>query len=197
MNTTTLATWLEEATRNLSKDSAAQVRTEIQEHYDAAREATLDEHAAVAILGDAKAANRQYRKVLLTTAEAALVGTPRWEQKLLQGGYLEIPLMIFIGGVFLAKELDLGMWLVAVAAGMCVFFWNPPKLPINTPSRGRAFRCAKWIVFVFVLAVGFRSGHRYPTTWIILPAIFLWREWRYASIRRKLPVPQWPKHLYL
>jgi len=76
-----LESWLEQATRCLSKDSAAQVRLEIREHYDSARDAairdgaTTDEasRSAVRGLGDARAANRQYRKVLLTSAEAKML----------------------------------------------------------------------------------------------------------------------------
>ena len=70
---TGLDSWLNRATRHLSKGSLAQVRTEIQEHYESAREAaigsgaTADEadRVALADLGDAKAANRQYRRVVL------------------------------------------------------------------------------------------------------------------------------------
>jgi GTP cyclohydrolase III len=65
---TRLDNWLKQATRYLSKDSVAQVRTEIQEHYESAREAAMirpggvtpeeADRLALAALGDAKAANR-------------------------------------------------------------------------------------------------------------------------------------------
>ena len=35
---TGLDSWLKQATRSLAKDAAAQVRIEIQEHYEAARD---------------------------------------------------------------------------------------------------------------------------------------------------------------
>ena len=78
---TGLDSWLNQATRHLSVDSAAQVRTEIREHYESAWEAAVgggapaDEagRSALAALGDAKAANRQYRKVLLTSSEARML----------------------------------------------------------------------------------------------------------------------------
>ena len=38
---TRLDTWLKQATRHLSKGSVAQVRTEIQEHYESARETAM------------------------------------------------------------------------------------------------------------------------------------------------------------
>jgi uncharacterized membrane protein HdeD (DUF308 family) len=70
--------WLEQATRRLSKDSAAQVRAEIQEHYQSAREAALSGGAsqdeanrmALIALGDAKTANKHYLRVLLTASES-------------------------------------------------------------------------------------------------------------------------------
>ncbi len=61
--------WLSDATRGLSAESAAQVRAEIQQHYDSACEAGDD---AIAALGDPRAANRAYRKVLLTEQEAMM-----------------------------------------------------------------------------------------------------------------------------
>jgi hypothetical protein len=37
-----LAIWLEQATRKLSQESAAQVRSEIEQHYESAREAAMN-----------------------------------------------------------------------------------------------------------------------------------------------------------
>jgi len=87
---TGLEGWLKQATRSLSKESAAQVRAEIQEHHDAAREAALlsgtagTEADAMALraLGDAKEANCAYRKVLLTSSEARTLREVRWEGSL-------------------------------------------------------------------------------------------------------------------
>jgi len=66
---TPLEQWLADATRGLSAESASRVREEIQQHYDSATEAGGD---AIAALGDPRAANRAYRKVLLTEQEAIL-----------------------------------------------------------------------------------------------------------------------------
>src|SRR5687768_441884 len=84
-----LNTWLETATRGLSAAAAAQVRTEIREHYECALEslagarATTEDAArsALASLGEAKAANCQYRKVLLTSAEARMLRESNWEAR--------------------------------------------------------------------------------------------------------------------
>jgi hypothetical protein len=78
--------WLEQATRRLSKDSAAQVRTEIQEHYQSAREdaisggASQDEANRMALiaLGDAKTANKQYLRVLRTASESGTLSKTWW-----------------------------------------------------------------------------------------------------------------------
>jgi hypothetical protein len=59
---TGLEDWLQKASRHLSKESAVRVRTEIQAHYEAAREAAIAAGAspnqadlgALAALGDAK-----------------------------------------------------------------------------------------------------------------------------------------------
>lgn len=84
---TRLDDWLRRATRHLSSKSAAQVRSEIQEHYELSRETALSEGAAaeeadrlaMAALGDARTANCQYRRVLLTSAEARLLRESIWE----------------------------------------------------------------------------------------------------------------------
>lgn len=66
---TPIEQWLADATRGLSAESAAQVRAEIEQHYDSACEAGDD---AIAALGNPRAANRAYRKVLLTEREAMM-----------------------------------------------------------------------------------------------------------------------------
>src|SRR5580658_3583613 len=86
---TGLDSWLKQATRHLSKDSAAQVQTEIRDHYESARDAAMiggatadeAERRALTALGDAKTANRQYRHVLLTSAEARMLREGAWEAR--------------------------------------------------------------------------------------------------------------------
>ncbi|HLJ88099.1 MAG TPA: hypothetical protein VKZ53_14850 [Candidatus Angelobacter sp.] len=102
--------WLQEATRHLSAESAVQVRSEIREHYELAREAAMaaaesaggnntglaqadaevkvgpakeDEadRLVVAALGDARVANRKYRAVLLTASEARMLARASREIK--------------------------------------------------------------------------------------------------------------------
>src|SRR5579859_6531288 len=86
---TRLDSWLLQATRGLSKDSASQVRAEIHEHYrsahdDATAGGTSSDEAdrlAVTALGDPKIANRQYRNVLLTSGEARMLRDAKWESR--------------------------------------------------------------------------------------------------------------------
>src|SRR5579872_3588438 len=94
--------WLKQATRHLASDSAGQVRGEIREHYESAREAAINNGAtahqadqlALAALGDAKTANRQYRKVLLTTAEARLLREGNWESRAICSHRISRPLLL-------------------------------------------------------------------------------------------------------
>src|ERR1700722_19291739 len=87
---TELELWINQASRRLSTDSAARVRTEIREHYESARESAIGNGAssaeadrtAMAALGDAKAVNCEYRRVLLTREEAKLLSQGNWEARL-------------------------------------------------------------------------------------------------------------------
>jgi hypothetical protein len=210
---TRLENWLHQATRRLSKGSAAQVRTEIQEHYESAREAAIGggataadaERLALAALGDAKTANRQYRRVLLTRSEAALLRDGNWEARMvcshlwLKRLFLAASVAAlfaagasFFAGAFLAAQVAL---VVGLGTG---FLFAAPLLPVYTPSRGRAFRIIKWIALIGALALLFgRDALHY--SWLLFSCLWpmAWMEWKRMSIRRKMPVAQWPKQLYL
>jgi uncharacterized membrane protein len=201
---TRLESWLTDATRGLSKDSAAQVRTEIGEHYESSlrHDVTPDEadRIAVAALGDAKAANRQYRKVLLTSREAAMLRQSNREARAICSGGLLKGLMIALsvaflcggvafflaGAIFVARTLLLGWVLV----GLMAF---APFLPVYTPTRGRAFRVVKWVFLLLTLWLALKlTPLFFACLWPLA-----WVEWTRASIRRKLPVAEWPRQLYL
>ena len=93
-----LEQWLSAATRGLSPESSARVRAEIQQHYDSAREAGDD---PIAALGDPKAANRAYRKVLLTKWEAtmapSITRSKRFNPVMLLGTALYAALITWLG----------------------------------------------------------------------------------------------------
>ena len=205
---TPLETWLSRATHGLSEESAAQVRAEIQEHYRSAYEAALDggvtahqaELKAVAALGDAKPANRQYRRVLLTLQEAKLVqamtsppsapsphaAMGRWMARVL--------LAEAVAGVLLVTW-KVHAWLLPNLALVGVVL-ACGFLPIDTLRRGRTYRWAKWTAFIAAAGVAAWMGVKppwMPLAVLLVPAYF---EYMRASIRRKLPVDQWPKKLY-
>src|SRR5579863_6123157 len=134
----TLETWLKQATRHLSVTSAAQVRSEIQEHYESARDEALGAAAspedadrmALASLGDARIAGRHYRKVLLTSSEDLLLRETTWEARAVcsQLRYLfPIPVAILCAGIwfFIAGETNLALTLMVGAAGMSLLFARP------------------------------------------------------------------------
>ncbi|NUM55893.1 MAG: hypothetical protein HUU46_19815 [Candidatus Hydrogenedentes bacterium] len=74
--------WLDTATRGLCDDAKARIRPEVEAHFAAAYRFQIyegeDEVIAAALasaaLGDAKRANRRYRRVYLTKAQARRVG---------------------------------------------------------------------------------------------------------------------------
>jgi hypothetical protein len=206
--------WLKQATRYLAKDSAAQVRSEIQEHYEQARDAaltngaTIDEAERVALraLGDAKTANCQYRHVLLTSAEARILREGNWEA---HAG---------CSRPWLKWLVRVGVPLAALAAATALFYTGraavardvliagigmgpllaAPLLPIYTPLRGRVFRLVKWAAMTGTLVLVF-GPDTLKWSWLLISCLWplAWTEWTRASIRRKLPVSAWPKHLYL
>jgi hypothetical protein len=199
---TTLEKWLEQATRHLSKDSAAQVRTEIQDHYESVREAAVSggasaeeaDRSAVTALGSAKAANCQYRKVLLTSAEARLLRNGNREAR-------AICSRVWLKWMILAAPLAALLAGPAAFAGAAVvtgILVAPLYLPIYTVWRARIYRVAKGavVVGVFCWILG-PDTPRY--SWLLAASLGspVWIEWKRAAIRRKLPVGEWPRQLYL
>jgi hypothetical protein len=210
---TGLDRWLKQATRHLSKDSSTQVRCEIQAHYDSAREAAMNNSAtadeadrtAVAALGDAKVANCQYRRVLLTSAEAKVLGEGNWEARAVcsrswlrrLGLATSVAALLGACAFFLTGTTAIAWTLVVGAIGIG-FIFVAPLLPIYTPARGRVFRIVKWVVFLGILGMAFRPETlKWSWLWVSCLWPSVWIEIARASIRRKLPVGQWPKQLYL
>jgi hypothetical protein len=189
--TAELEDWLKQATRCLSRDAAARVRAEITDHFAGAVEAGDTAHAALAALGDPRTANRQYRNVMLTSAEARLLRDGNWEARAvcsrpwLKWALLALP----VAALWVAAH-DRDLLPGAVCVALLVL---APFLPVYTPLRGRVFRVVKW--GLFVVALGF--GLQWSWLWIACLSPLATIEWRRVSIRRKIPVAQWPKQLYL
>jgi hypothetical protein len=208
-----LERWLEQATRCLSVESAAQVRSEIREHYEAARETAMSrgasaddaERLAVAALGDAKVANRQYRKVLLTVREAQMLRTGNREARAicsrpwLQWMLLAAPVVALVAALafFMNGDSALARALVVGGIMMGVVFAGP-FLPVYTASRARVYRVAKWTLLAATFWLAF-GADALKYSWLIASCLWIpvWTEWTRVLIRRKLPIAEWPKQLYL
>lgn len=208
----TLESWLNQATRHLAADSASQVRTEIREHFESAREAALTDGAtaadadqiALSSLGDPKIANRQYRRVLLTSAEARLLRESSCEARtMLSRPWLK---WLLIAVPFFTVAASIALWFRGQAAARDVLvigiglipLLGAPLLPIYTPVRGRMFRCVKWLVITGMFALIFGT-QTLNWSWLLIACLWqmLWSDWTRAAIRRKLPESSWPKNLYL
>jgi len=210
---TLLDGWLRRATRCLARDSAAQVRTEIQEHYELTRDAAIAngvslveaDRLAVNALGDAKTANRQYRRVLLTSAEARMLREGNWEatavcsRPWLRWLILAVPVVAGIAAAafFATGHLAIARDLLISGIGMSPLA-AAPLLPINTPLRGRLYRCVKWVAMTGTLLLVF-GPETFKLSWLLLSCLWplAWTDWTRAAIRRKLPITAWPRHLYL
>jgi hypothetical protein len=209
----TLDVWLNQAVRHLSKDSADTVRREIQEHYEAARETALRdgvdpgqaELIAVQALGDARVANRQYRKVLLTSSEAAVLRQSNSESRMIcSKKWLKWTMLSAPGTLLLLSIIFLAMHQFALARAMILFgalmatFFMPPFFPIYTTVRGRIYRAIKWIVLiggVFMLFGKDGWNWAWLNSCCLYPVLYM--EWKRMVIRRKLPIGKWPRQLYL
>lgn len=210
---TELDGWLKQAVRCLSKDSAEQVRNEIRDHYESEREAAMargagsdeSERIAVQALGDPREANRQYRKVLLTSSEAALLHKSSLEARAicsrisLKWALLAMPGILLLAsvGLLALHNADLVRGFLTLSTVMAVLLISP-FLPIYTPSRGRVFRVIKWTVMIGGVALLYgRSTLQW--SWLLVSCFFpvFWTEWKRIIIRRKLPVADWPRQLYL
>jgi hypothetical protein len=209
----TLDNWLNQAVRRLSKDSTDIVRREIHEHHDAAREAALSsgfdpqqaDIMAVQALGDPRVANRQYRKVLLTSSEAAVLRRSNAESRIFcSGSWAKWVLLSTPGILLLISAVALAMHLPSLARGIMVLgalmamFFMVPHLPIYTPARGRIFRAIKWFIMIGSIIVLWGPESR-NWTWLTSCCFYpvFYTEWKRIMIRRKLPIAQWPRQLYL
>ena len=210
---TALDTWLQKATKCLSGDSTAKVRREIQEHYESARETAIDSGASVEVadrtalssLGDARTANRQYRRVLLTAQEAKMLRSAQWESSAVCARpalvwlFRAIPLAALCAAVALASGDSRIAHLFFFAGVLLGVLIAAPTLPLYTPLRARIFRYMKWPAILAAAWFAFGPGS-FASWWgaiTISLSGLIWIEWMRFSIRRKLPVAEWPKALFL
>jgi uncharacterized membrane protein len=193
-------TWLQRATRSLAPESAARVRAEMEDHYHSALAAGASPNAALTALGDPRNANRQYRKIMLTWAEAKYLRAMSNETRALcrrpnlKNALIAAPIVVlaFSSAAYFGHAPFLARVLFALALTLGVTL-TVPFFPIYTAQRSSIYRIAKWISMVGALLIA--AGPQ----WLVFSgfAFPLYQEFFNASLRRKLPVAQWPKALYL
>lgn len=208
--TNELGLWLKAATRGLSAEPVAQVEREIQDHFESARAAALEDGAteeradqrALAALGDPRVSNRAYRRVMLTAGEARLLRAGQWEARAVCGMkrmWLAVPGLVLMAAAAArwTGSNDVARVLLLASVGLALVMFAP-FLPIYTASRSRVARVVKWVVLAGLPGAVF-GADALKYSWLLFASLWpvFWVEWQRAAIRRKLPVGRWPKHLYL
>ena len=204
-----LEQWLARASRRLSSKSRASVRAEIQQHYDLALEEELDNgvapeeagRRALASLGDANEVNRGYRQVLLTRQEARLLCEVRWKAGVLRrhpalkAALVATPFVLLAASVSLTFLEKFPLAKTSAVMGLFTFlFFTAQFLPLHTRGRAQAFRIVKYAAVGALFLAVLPLENWYNLFWI---AYWAARGWMRASLRRKLPEPEWPKSLYI
>jgi len=81
---------------------------------------------------------------------------------------------------------------------MAASFFLPRLLPVYTPERSRSYRLAKWIGFALAAVLPLVLGARVPWIGAIFILFVFWMfETKRIALRRKLPIEEWPRELYL
>src|SRR5215467_3586293 len=215
---TDLQVWLKRVTCGLSQEAKNQVHHEIEDHYLSARDAALAQGAApdqadrhaLAALGDAETANIRYRSVLLTKEEAKMLRRVKRDGEFFRcrpalGRAFRLgPCMLLCvaAAAYAMDAANLARIMLAATFGLGMIF-TVPTFSIYTPARSQVYRYAKWPVVLMALwLANGRSFHHWLGITLIGLVVFgwadwVWTDWVCASLRKKLPVEQWPKMLYL
>jgi hypothetical protein len=199
----TLEQWLSVATRGLCDAAAARVRAEIGEHYASALESAgtadvdpLDvERRAVTALGDAKTANRQYRRVLLTEGEDVLLRglsplSQFWD--MVTAGSL-----VMVGALIWVRTSEFRYLPATVIVEVML-----RAIPVGSIRAGSIVRSARWGVLTIGLTMTVVSylgpgiAPIFHVTGVVLVAVAAgYAEYKFFVLRRKVPVEQWPRRL--
>ena len=89
-------------------------------------------------------------------------------------------------------------WTLLLGAMGLGFLFASPFLPIYTAGRARVVRGLRWAWMVAILVLAFWPDIL-KESWLLASCALpiAWVEWTLFSARRKLPVAEWPKQLYL
>ncbi len=100
--------------------------------------------------------------------------------------------VLFLSGAVADARLLL---VAGIALGI---FFAAPFLPIYTRARSRVYRVVKWTALIGAVCLAF-GPDPLKYIWLLAPCAWtpLWIEWQRATVRRKLPMAQWPRQLYL
>jgi hypothetical protein len=156
---------------------------------------------AVESLGDARAANRPFRRVLLTAREAGLLRELKWEARAVGScrWLAAIPAVALWASVwFLATGQSYLGWMLLLGAAGPFLFLAWPFLSIHTPARARVFRGIRWAWLAAVIILPLWPDIM-KMSWLLVACAWpiAWVEWTLSSLRRKLPATNWPTPLYL
>lgn len=106
-----------------------------------------------------------------------------------------------MGAVLVLMAVGMAVWLPATFAPMAVFVaaahFTRQTIPFRTEDESRWFRIAKWTAMVVAALLPVLLRARAP--WdgaFFLAFLFVLFDLRSISLRRKLPVEQWPGKLY-
>ncbi|HET9385746.1 MAG TPA: hypothetical protein VFO67_11405 [Gemmatimonadales bacterium] len=202
----TLEQWLSVATRGLCDSAAERVRGEIGEHYASALESAgtadvdpLDaERRVLSALGDAKTANRQYRRVLLTEGEDVLLR-----------GLMSRMRWVWVGIVALLSALALvfipgntpGYSYTKYFLTMVVIDAVLQAIPVGSSRAGWIVRTVRGgvltigMTMTLVSGLGDRRVYVSPAGAAIV--FIIHSEYKLFVLRRKVPVERWPRRLWV
>jgi len=105
------------------------------------------------------------------------------------------------GTVLLLMVVGMAVWQPAAFAPMAAWVvaahLTRRTIPFCTEEASRWFRIARWTAMAMAAVLPVLYGARAPWTGaVFLALLFLLFDMRSISLRRKLPVAQWPKRLY-
>jgi hypothetical protein len=211
-----LEEWLRVATRGLCADAVTRVRAEIadpdQSALESAAAAGVDaeeaERRAVAELGDARTAGRQYRRVLLTTWQdlhfRGMLSPPTQfaglSMKHVRAGKLLATILLLeaMAGVLGISLLQQSATYLMTVAAMAAAVWLQEMIfrtvRVRSIRAGVFVRLLRWGALAAAALFGVFSGQ--PIVCIGFLLGFASVEYTRFVLRRKVPVQQWPARLY-
>jgi hypothetical protein len=201
--------WLNAATQGLSAESRIRIEKEIRAHFESARESEIATCAnpeeaglsAIISLGDPKAANRAYRKVLLTQADERLLIRFRYNRLDViysTAVFLGIALFWIAIGFREFSALNNGqtLLLVLVFFALALRPWIASKRNRTCSRIYSSFYLAGLVGFLFLM-----DNPQVQLGLFVSFIVIIVAGWptirRCQQLRSKLPVEKWPDELFM